>query len=380
MLEACDDDDEGDFIRIISRYEASVRYASSQLGGSRLKSAIAMAKKGITIRDVAREARVSTATVSQVFNSNGRISDETRKRVLAVANHLRYHPNTYARKLAAKDSRTVGIVVSDIENPFFAVVIKNFEAQARRYGFDVIATETSYDVTLMRRAAERMLEQKVNGVAIMTSEMSSTWLEEIVRRGIPLIGLDLDCAPARACTIKINYASAMRQVIEHLYQLGHRRIAYVGGRRRFKNVQSRYEGYLKSMAYFGLKTGPVVTENQRIDGGYAAGLSILGMNPRPTAVVAVNDLTAVGLINVFSENGLQVPGDISVTGFDNTFLAAYFVPRITTLDIHADVLGRTAADALHDAINGHGEMRKEYAIRIDLVVGKSTGPVPTYTK
>ncbi|MGH9446632.1 MAG: substrate-binding domain-containing protein, partial [Terriglobia bacterium] len=107
-----------------------------------------------------------------------------------------------------------------------------------------------------------------------------------------------------------------------------------------------------------------------------AGMSILEMPSRPTAVVAVNDLTAVGLVNAFCEGGLRVPEDISVSGFDNTYLAAYFVPRLTSVDMHPDVLGRTAADALHDAITSPASGAKEYAIKIDLVVGKSTGPAP----
>jgi LacI family transcriptional regulator len=330
----------------------------------------------VTIRDVARVAGVSTAAVSQAFNARGRLSEGTRQRIQAVARRLSYHPNRHARNLAAGNSRTLGIVVSDIENPFFTVLIKNFEAQARRYGFEVIASETSYELALMRRAAERMIEQEVSGVAIMTSEMSSTWLEEIVGRGIPVTCFDLDFVSDRASNIKVNYFSGMRQLIEHLFHLGHQRIAYVGGRRKFKNILSRYEGYLKSMAAAGLEPGPALTGNQRLEGGYAAGMSILELPSRPSAVVAVNDLTAVGLINAFAEAGLRVPEDISVTGFDNTYLAAYFVPRLTSVDMHPDVLGRTAADALHDAISSPASGGKEYAIKIDLVVGKSTGPAP----
>ncbi len=332
----------------------------------------------VTIREVARDAGVSTAAVSQVFNSSGRISEETRQRIRAIARKLNYHPNRYARNLAAGNSRTLGMVVSDIENPFFTVVIKHFEAQARKHGFDMIASETGYELTLMRHAAESMLEQAVSGVAIMTSEMSPAWLEEILERGIPVTCFDLDFNSERASNIKVNYLSGMRQLLDHLYHLGHRQIAYVGGKRKFKNILSRYEGYLNSMAGLGLSPGPELMGNQRLDGGYAAGVSILELPERPTAVVAVNDLTAVGLISAFSEAGLRVPEDISVTGFDNTYLAAYFVPRLTTVDMHPDLLGRTAADALNDAITAPGSGGKEYAIKIDLVAGKSTGPAPLH--
>jgi len=333
-----------------------------------------MQPKCTTIHDVAKAAKVSTATVSNAFNSTGRITARTRERVLAIARRLKYYPNRHARSLASGSSRTLGVIVSDIQNPFFAVAIRSFEERARKWWYEVIVSETNYDVSLMTRAAERMIEQKVRGVAILTSEMSAAWLEEIVRRDIPVACFDLDFTSDKAINIKVDYAMGMRQVIEHLFHHGHRRIAFVGGRRAFKNILSRQESYVASMRALKLEPGPVLIGNQRLDGGRAAGLSILEMSPRPTAVVAMNDLTAVGLISAFSEGGLRVPEDISVTGFDNTYLAEYFVPRLTTVDMHPDILGRTAADALHEASSSPSAGTVEHTIKLSLVVGKSTGP------
>ena len=301
---------------------------------------------------------------------------ETRHRVLAIARKLKYYPNSNARSLAARSSRTLGIIVSDIENPFFSLAVRSFEARAHRWRYDVIVSETNYDLHLMRRAAERMLEQKVRGVAILTSEMSPAWLNEIARQHIPIACFDLNFVNKGATNLKVDYLSGMRQVIDHLYQLGHRRIAYVGGRRSFKNILSRHQSYLATMEALGLEPLPVANGNQTMEGGYVAGKSILEASPRPTAVVAMNDLTAVGLIKAFSEYGLRVPVDISVTGFDNTYLAEYFVPRLTTVDMHADVLGQTAADALHEMSIGTSTPAREYQIKIELVIGKSTGPAP----
>jgi len=338
-----------------------------------------MDHKHTTILDVALAAGVSTATVSHAFNATGRITGKTRERVLAVARELKYYPNRHARSLASGRSRTLGVIVSDIQNPFFAIAIRSFEERARRWRYEVIVSETNYDVALMTRAAERMLEQNVRGVAILTSEMSADWLEEIVRRNIPVTCFDLDFASEKATNIKVDYASGMRQVIEHLDSLGHRQIAFVGGRQAFKNIMSRQENYVASMRAFELEPGPILIGNQRPDGGRVAAFSILEMAHRPTAVVAMNDLTAVGLISAFGEQGLRVPDDISVTGFDNTYLAEYFVPRLTTVDMHPDVLGRMAADALHEASSSSsGPSCRQHTIRIELVVGKSTGPAPSH--
>jgi DNA-binding LacI/PurR family transcriptional regulator len=335
-----------------------------------------MQPKYTTILDVAKAAGVSTATVSNAFNSTGRITARTRDRVLAIARQLKYYPNRHARSLASGSSRALGVIVSDIQNPFFAVAIRSFEEQVRKWRYEVIVSETNYDVALMTRAAERMLEQKVRGVAILTSEMSPLWLEEIVRRDIPVACFDLDFRSEKAINIKVDYATGMRQVIEHLYHLGHRRIAFVGGRMAFKNILSRQENYVASMQALQLEPGPILIGNQRMDGGRAAGVSILAMSPRPTAVVAMNDLTAVGLIAAFSAGGLRVPADISVTGFDNTYLAEYFVPRLTTVDMHPDILGMTAADALHEASSSANSTAVEHTIKLSLVIGKSTGPNP----
>jgi len=342
--------------------------------GARAAETPAMPPKYTTIHDVAKAAGVSTATVSNAFNSTGRITPKTRERVLAVARQLRYYPNRHARSLASGSSRTLGVIVSDIQNPFFAVAIRSFEERVRKWRYEVIVSETNYDVALMTRAAERMLEQKVRGVAILTSEMSAAWLEEIVRRDIPVACFDLDFSSEKAINIKADYARGMRQVIEHLYDLGHRRIAFVGGRRIFRNILSRQENYVACMKALQLEPGPILIGNQRMDGGRTAGMSILEMSPRPTAVAAMNDLTAVGLIAAFSEGGLRVPEDISVAGFDNTYLAEYFVPRLTTVDMHPDILGRTAADALHEASSSPNAAAVEHTIRLSLVIGKSTGP------
>src|SRR5215471_149102 len=200
----------------------------------------------VTIKDVATAAGVSTATVSHALNLTGRINPETRQRVLALARELKYYPNRNASNLASHRSRTLGIIVSDIENPFFAVAVRSFEATARRWRLETIVSETGYDIQLMERAAENMMEQKVRGVAILTSEMSPQWLEEIVRQGIPIVGFDLGFKNDRVTNIKIDYPSGMRQVVEHLFELGHRRMSFVGGHHVFKNILSREQSYVAS--------------------------------------------------------------------------------------------------------------------------------------
>jgi DNA-binding LacI/PurR family transcriptional regulator len=332
---------------------------------------------GLTIRDVAKAAGVSTATVSNVLNKTGKVGRRTHRLVLLAVKRLGYFPNVHARHLASRDSRTLGIIVSDIVNPFFPEVIKGFETRARQLGYDAILSDTNYDPRRTREAAVRMMEHKVRGVAVMTSEVSSRLIHELARRRIAVTFLDL--APVReyVSKLRIDYFSGITQIVEYLHKQGHRRIAFVAGRPRLKSNIARLQAYEKSMRSLGLEPGPILPGDLRFEGGLAAGLTIAKLSPRPTAVMAVNDLTAVGVIKGLIKAGCRVPQDISVTGFDNTRLAEYSNPSITTVDVHRDMLGQMAADALHELSCSANPQGKEYQIAAELILGDSSGPAPT---
>jgi len=328
----------------------------------------------LTIRDVAKAAGVSTATVSNVLNNTGKVGRGTHRLVLSAVKKLGYFPNAHARNLASRESRTLGIIVSDIENPFFPEVIKSFEVRARSLGYDAILSDTNYDTRRTREAAERMMEHNVRGVAVMTSEISLRLINEFARRRIAVAFLDLAPVKGYSSNLRVDYFSGMKQIVEYLYQNGHRRIAFVAGRPALKSNVARLQAYENCMRELGLEPGPVLPGDLRFEGGLAAGTALLKMTPRPTAVMAVNDLTAVGVIKALTKSGVRVPADISVTGFDNTRLAEYSNPSITTVDIHRDMLGRMAADALHELCSAANPRGREYQVSAELVLGESSGP------
>jgi DNA-binding LacI/PurR family transcriptional regulator len=331
----------------------------------------------LTIRDVAKAAGVSTATVSNVLNKTGKVGRRTHHIVLSAVKRLGYFPNAHARHLASRDSRTLGIIVSDIVNPFFPEVIKGFETRARQLGYDAILSDTNYDPRRTQEAAERMMEHNVRGVAVMTSEISLRLIHELARRRIAVTFLDLAPVRGHVSKLRIDYFSGMKQIVEYLFKSGHRRIAFVAGRPKLKSNVARLQAYEKCMSDLGLQTGPVIAGDLRFEGGLAAGLTIAKMSaPRPTAVMAVNDLTAVGVIKGLLKGGLRVPQDISVTGFDNTRLAEYSNPSITTVDVHRDMLGQMAADALHELSASPNPQGREYQIPAELILGESSGAAP----
>jgi DNA-binding LacI/PurR family transcriptional regulator len=333
------------------------------------------AKMTVTIRDVADAAGVSTATVSNVLNSTGKVGAKTQAHVISTVKRLGYVPDVHARRLASNDRRTLGIIVSDIENPFFPEIIKGFETRARELGYDAILSDTNYDTELTQRSAERMMEHKVGGVAIMTSEISMQLVHELARRRIAVTFLDL--APARGymSNLRINYASGIEQILRYLRANGHRRIAFVAGREGLKSNEARREAYERTMRELGLKPGPVLPGDLRFEGGLRAGIAIAKLKDLPTAVVAVNDLTAIGVMKGLLQSGCRIPQDISVTGFDRTRLAEYCNPSLTTVDVHRDLLGRMAADALHELSTSKDATGKEYRIETELVIGESSGRV-----
>jgi DNA-binding LacI/PurR family transcriptional regulator len=333
---------------------------------------------GLTIRDVAKEAGVSTATVSNVLNKTGKVGQRTHLLVLSAVKRLGYVPDVHARHLASRVSRTLGIIVSDIENPFFPEVIKGFETRARHLGYDAILSDTNYDPRRTKEAADRMMEHKVRGVAIMTSEISLRLIHELARRRIAVTFLDLAPVQGYVSNLRIDYFSGIEQIVRYLHMNGHKRIAFVAGRPGLKSNVARLQAYEKCMNAVGLESGPVLHGDLRFEGGLSAGSAIAKLSPRPSAVIAVNDLTAVGVIKGLLKAGLRVPDDVSVTGFDNTRLAEYSNPSITTVDIHRDMLGKMAADALHELSCSSNPEGREYQIPAELILGESSGPAPSH--
>jgi LacI family transcriptional regulator len=331
----------------------------------------------LTIHDVAQAAGVSTATVSNVLNARGKVGRKTRNLVLSTVKRLAYLPNIHARRLASRDTRTLGIIVSDIENPFFPEIIKGFLSRTRQLGYEAILSDTDYDPRRTKEAARRMIAHSVSGVAIMTSEISSRLINDLARRQIAVTFLDLAPARGYVSTLSIDYSSGINQIVQYLYREGHHRIAFVAGRPKLKSNIARLQAYERAMTELGLQPGPVLHGDLRFEGGLAAGLAIAKMSPRPTAVMAVNDFTAIGVMKGLTTSGCRIPEDISVTGFDKIRLVEYSTPTITTIDIHRDLLGQMAADVLHELCSSKDPHGKKYEISAELVIGQSSGPAPS---
>src|ERR1041384_1098716 len=190
----------------------------------------------MSIKDVAREAGVSTATVSHVINNSRFVSAETRARVLEAVARYDYYPNAHARSLASGRSQILGLLISDITNPFFPELVKSIEAAAYEHGYDVVLSNTNYDAARTSHYVRRLIERKVVGVALMTSELDMALVDELARKHVSVVFLDLDASGVNMSNLCIEYERGIEEAVRHLAKLGHERLAFTGGRRRGRSA------------------------------------------------------------------------------------------------------------------------------------------------
>jgi DNA-binding LacI/PurR family transcriptional regulator len=324
------------------------------------------------IKQVAKRAGVSTATVSRTIN-NLPVKPGTARRVRQAIEDLKYFPNTHARSLVSGRSHMVGLIVSDITNPFFPELVKGFEDAATANGYEVLLSNTEYDSTRMAKAVRRMLERKVDAVAIMTSEMGASFIQQFAHRDIPMVFLDVGTVEKHISNIKVDYANGISQAVEHLFQLGHRRVAFISGPADLKSARIRRSAFLKAMKNHSMGDPAwIETGNHRIDGGFQAMSRMFERKPQPTAVLSSNDLTAIGALRAVRRNGLHVPRDISVVGFDDIALAEFTEPPLTTVRLPRQELAGKAFEALLASLGDTSRMGVEYLISPQLVVREST--------
>jgi LacI family transcriptional regulator len=326
------------------------------------------------MRDVAQVAGVSKATVSRVLNKARYVDPETRQRVLQAASQLNYYQNVHARCLARGRSDLFGLVISEIANPFFPEVIKGFEAAALERGLEVLLCNTEYGPERIQAAVRKMIENKVRAAAVMTSVMDAAHISELASHQIVTVLLDQECPERFVSCIRTDYAGGASQAVGHLWELGHRRFAFVAGPGNIRSAQTLRQAVAEVLKR--RHTSYRVLEgNHRVDGGAAAAGALLKESILPTAVLCGNDLTAIGVMNALEGAGLRVPRDVSVVGFDDIYFAHLTRPALTTIQIPREGLGRLSFEILDKTLRSKRKQGAIYTCETTLVVRDSTGPV-----
>ena len=327
----------------------------------------------MTIEEVAKRAKLSISTVSRTVHGSGPVDPATAERVWRAIKELDYRPNTNAQSLVSGRSRMLGLVVSDITNPFFPELIRGFQDVALQNGYDVLVSSTNYDNSRTALCVQRMIDRKVDGVAIMTSEMDRSLSDQLSSRKVPLVFLDVGKSARGVSNIKVDYAQGISQAVDHLRALNHVRVAFIGGPSTLKSARLRRDAFLNCLGERGVEAHPDLIEegNHKIDGGLSAITRLLQRQHPPTAVLASNDLTAIGVLRGVRQAGLRVPQDLSVVGFDDIDMAQFTEPPLTTVRLQRSELANLACNALFQSIHG-GMEGAEFPMGTHLIIREST--------
>jgi LacI family transcriptional regulator len=324
-----------------------------------------------TIYDVAEAAGVATSTVSRAFSTPSRVSARTRERVLAVAAELGYRPNPHARALLSGRSHTVAMVVSDITNPHYFELIRGAEMRARASEYTLVLVNAEESPRIEYDQIQRLVSS-VDGFLLAASRLPDENLEQIAaQRPIVLMNRELAGLPS----VVLDHVAGCRQIVDHLASLGHRDLVYLAGPRNSWMAATRWSALQTAAEELGLGAQSMGPFTPRVSQGGAAADAAL--NAGATAIVAHNDLLALGVIQRLTQRSIRVPDDVSVVGFDNIFAADLATPSLTTLGgAHADV-GRAAMEILLDSVGPTRTARElpQVLLPTELVLRSSTGPV-----
>lgn len=328
----------------------------------------------LDIRTVARMANVSIATVSRTINRVSTVNPRMAKQVWDAIEKLDYFPNTQARALVSGRSRLLGMIVSEITNPFFPELIQGFEDIAVENGYEILISSTNYDPQRMSLCIRRMLERRAEGVAVMTFGVEKPLLEQLAERKVPLVFVDVGPERPGISLLRVDYRNGIQQAVEHLAGLKHREIAFISGPRHLHSAQSRLSAFTKSLEECGIAADPsrIVEGDHTLEGGMAAMDRLLKSKRVPTAVMCSNDMTAIGVMHTLYRAGLHVPDDLSVIGFDDIHMAQVTIPPLTTIQMSCLELARSAVNALRAHVENGGEAKRNYKIDTRLIVREST--------
>lgn len=331
----------------------------------------------ITIKDIARRCRVSPATVSRVLNGFPHVQAGTRARVQEEIRRVSYRRNGVARSLVLRKTRTLGLVLSDITNPFYAEIAKGIEDQATVHGYTTVLCSTNNLPERQHEYIQILLERRVDGLILGSARLREPEVEALAQGGFPVVLVNRRLRSPQVDSVVVdNYGGALR-LVEYLIRLGHSRIAHIRGPLQFSTGYDRFRGYRDALLAQDLQLDPrlVVAGAFRYADGRAAARRLLATPARPTALFAANDLMALGALEALAEAGIRVPEGMAVAGFDDVEPASYWGIRLTTMSQRISDMARLAVDLLLERIERGRRDPRQIVLPPHLVVRGSCGGV-----
>jgi LacI family transcriptional regulator len=333
-----------------------------------------------TISDVALRAGVSTATVSRVLAGIGNPKPHTAAAVMTAVDELGYRPSGVARSLRMKRTRTLGLIVTDIQNPFFPELVQAADLAARAEGYSILLGSAAYDERRAMHYLDLMVDRRVDGMIVASSQLSEASWAWLLRSPVPVVVVNAEPTGRPVTVITSDNRGGAALAARHLLELGHRRIAYVRGLDSFTADRPRFEGFRDACREAGLceVDTPELRGDGLFEGGERAATEILALASGVTAIACHNDMTAIGVLRALRAAGRRVPADISVIGCDDIAAAAWVVPALTTVVQQKAEMGRLAVERLADALDDPGHSAPPETILLPMVLHRreSTGPAP----
>ncbi|MBZ0296159.1 MAG: LacI family transcriptional regulator [Anaerolineae bacterium] len=332
-----------------------------------------------TQADVARLAGVSRATVSYVINGlqDNQVSEETRQRVLKAVAELGYQPDAMAQSLRLGTTNTIGLLIPDMDNPHYWHIAKGVEGEAQQQDYDLLLISASLDPDRELHGVRALSRRRIDGLILILSfiDYANDDIRRLIRQKRPLVLVGGSSA-RDVDTVYLNEVQGASLAMAHLLELGHKQIGFVYGVAHNQMGARRLEAYHKAMQAAGLD--PLVEHcGTTPEDGYQAAYSLLNRKPRPTALLVINDLLAIGVLRAIVDYGLSIPQDISVASFDDINLSLYVNPRLTTVGANASTLGQVAARTIFQRLQDPNLPHQSVELSGELIMRDSTGPVPT---
>jgi DNA-binding LacI/PurR family transcriptional regulator len=333
----------------------------------------------VSIKDIARAAQVSHSTVSRALRNSPLVNTQTRALIHKLAGEAGYTVSAVGRSLVTKRTSTIGVVVTTIADPFAGEVVSGIEEFALTHDYSVILAACHADPDRELRAVDSLQERRVDGILVMASRIGALYLQRLSGMKVPIVLINSHHPGEFVYSIRIDNVAGARLATKHLVELGHRRIAYIGDRFGFQSDMERLAGYRETLeeADLGFEPDLVVHGDGTPDGGRLAMLQLLSRPERPTAVFCYNDREAIGAMRAVREQGLRVPRDVSIAGFDDLFLSSYTDPPLTTIQQPKREMGLQAGEMLLQLLHSqipHGEKPESRVTTGVLIVRGSTAP------
>jgi LacI family transcriptional regulator len=332
----------------------------------------------VTIRDVARAAGVSVATVSRVFNNSGPVHEETRARIREVARELRYTPNSAARSLITARSNTLGVLLPDLYGEFFSEVIRGIDQTAQEHGYHVLVS-SSHETQARIEGAMRAMRGRVDGLIVMSPDIDAPTLAANLPESLPVVLLNCAVEGTSYDAISVDNFGGAYAMVRHLLGSGRDRVAIITGSSRNYDARERLRGYRAALRDAGIECGEgedgwEIPGDFTETGGYQAARALAALPHRPNAVFAGNDAMAIGALSAFRELGLGVPDDIAVAGFDDIPMARYMSPPLTSVHVEISELGAQAMRVLLAAVSEKNQHeRRQIVLSTTVVIRQSCG-------